>query len=403
MKMKNGDKVYLKKASLAGYKSIINLDVEFINGLNIIIGKNASGKTNFLTFLSKVLDFSYQDLFKFTSSLSFGNGKEFRVEAKSIIDANFIVNPQDIKLGEVTSKLWVDDRLIPAHEEDKETGISNMLKRQDINFQSIFVRHGVPENFYLVDAPYSFQTDSSGFPIESIKHISDFRIPFFIKSLLLKFIFSSMGNKEFEKRKINFRENLLDAFTSIDIIKSLLHKYSPIEDVRFNENFNTHFDDDKKELTVNNIFIEFKVAGTWLPYSSLSDGTQRLFYIIAEVGYSENFYISEFGFGFGGKERDKIILIEAPELGIHPHQLMKLMDFLKEQSKKKQIIVSTHSPQILNVLGKEELNRIFISYYDSPKTGTKIRSLNQGEISKAQLYMEEDYLSDYWQYSDLEK
>jgi len=41
---------YLKKAKLKGYKSIKDAEVEFHDGLNIIIGKNASGKSNLLEY-----------------------------------------------------------------------------------------------------------------------------------------------------------------------------------------------------------------------------------------------------------------------------------------------------------------------------------------------------------------
>ena len=47
--------IFLQKAHVEGYKSIRSCDVEFKPGLNIIIGKNGSGKTNLLDVVS--LDF----------------------------------------------------------------------------------------------------------------------------------------------------------------------------------------------------------------------------------------------------------------------------------------------------------------------------------------------------------
>ncbi|MEY4905497.1 MAG: hypothetical protein RLZZ292_3312, partial [Bacteroidota bacterium] len=46
---------YLTKANLKGYKSIRNTDITFCEGLNIVIGQNGSGKTNFFEFLEDVL------------------------------------------------------------------------------------------------------------------------------------------------------------------------------------------------------------------------------------------------------------------------------------------------------------------------------------------------------------
>jgi predicted ATPase len=79
------------------------------------------------------------------------------------------------------------------------------------------------------------------------------------------------------------------------------------------------------------------------------------------------------------------------------------LEFLKIQSEISQIIISTHSPQSLDILEEEEFNRIIIAYIKNSKEGTKMRHLNEGELLKAKRYIKDDYLSDYWLYSDLEK
>ena len=44
---------YISHVRLKGYKSIIDTKVDLHPGLNIIIGPNGSGKTNFLEFLKE--------------------------------------------------------------------------------------------------------------------------------------------------------------------------------------------------------------------------------------------------------------------------------------------------------------------------------------------------------------
>ena len=149
------------------------------------------------------------------------------------------------------------------------------------------------------------------------------------------------------------------------------------------------------------MFLEFLIDGNWHPFSNLSDGTKRLFYIITEVAFDSPFYFLGYGILAPNLNNiNRIILIEEPELGVHPHQLHELMLFLKEQSQHKQIIITTHSPQVLDILDKDELG--IIASYEKGE-GTKLRHLDDQEIAKAQQYMEEDYLSDYWRFSDLEK
>jgi predicted ATP-dependent endonuclease of OLD family len=97
-----------------------------------------------------------------------------------------------------------------------------------------------------------------------------------------------------------------------------------------------------------------------------------------------------------------IVLLEEPELGIHPHQLHQLMQFIKEQSKEKQIILTTHSPQVLDAIEPDELDRIIICHSE-PKNGTQLNHLTDEQIKKAKKYMtSEAFLSDYWRFSDLE-
>ena len=60
MSKKNGrtntNPPYISRVHLKGYKSIIDTKIDLHPGLNIIIGPNGSGKTNFLEFLRDVLN-----------------------------------------------------------------------------------------------------------------------------------------------------------------------------------------------------------------------------------------------------------------------------------------------------------------------------------------------------------
>lgn len=59
---KKEDKYFLQQVSLTGYKSIRETTIDIQSNLSIIIGKNAAGKTNFLFFLNKVLNYEFEDL-----------------------------------------------------------------------------------------------------------------------------------------------------------------------------------------------------------------------------------------------------------------------------------------------------------------------------------------------------
>ena len=72
------------------------------------------------------------------------------------------------------------------------------------------------------------------------------------------------------------------------------------------------------------------------------------------------------------------------------------MDFIKEQAKEKQIIVTTHSPEVLNFIEKDELDRIIVTRYDNEKK-TQMHHLSEKTKKKAIWYMEnKGMLSDCW-------
>lgn len=394
--------LYLKEVKLSGYKSIVDVDICFEDGLNIIIGKNAAGKTNFLKFLSEVLDFSFDNLINFSSELSFDGNSKLIIKSNREITEDNSESPKRVSQSEVDTEVILDGDVVEIEDLHKR-GLDALFKNNNISITTNFVKHGIPKEYYLINSSFSFKIDKTGFPSDLISKVLDSNTPYFIKNLLATFIFSGLGKRSENLNVSKIKKRIINDFKEVDKIKDLLIRFSPIEDVRFNKNINIFLDEDAEGYTVNNLFIEFKIQGSWHPFENLSDGTKRLFYIISEIGFPGKLHFSRGGFGFNDDESKRIVLIEEPELGIHPHQLMQLMEFLKIESQNKQIIVTSHSPIILDVLNENELNRIVIAFTRNKKEGTILRHLNKPEINKAKLYLEEDYLSDYWKYSDLEK
>lgn len=394
----NNKQLYLKRASLAGYKSIVDVTVDLKRGLNVIIGKNAAGKTNFLSFLYRMLEFSYTDLHEFSSKLVVELDEEVTFEAAKEIN-------QDKSVEAYITNQTVKTIIKINGIEKKE----NIVVDSDKPFlhkhtpAPTFISHGTPKVFSLVDTPFGFTTASNGRPIEFLSELKNTERPYFIRNILLSYFFSSDTQDQSVLTESIIRNTISNVFESIDSIKSAVVKYSPIEDIRINKSFNVFFDNENKTYSVTNLFYEFQVNGSWHPFSSLSDGTKRLFYVISEISYTDDFATRISKYGVYDDPVSRIILLEEPELGVHPHQLHQLMAFLKEESTRKQIIITTHSPQVLNILEKDELDRIIIASSKSYKTGTELRHLTEQEIAKAQQYMDEAYLSDYWQYSNLEE
>ena len=98
----------------------------------------------------------------------------------------------------------------------------------------------------------------------------------------------------------------------------------------------------------------------------------------------------------------RIIFLEEPELGIHHSQLHKLLQLIREVSRENQVILTTHAPQVLDMLAADELDRITVCSLD-PEKGTQFHKLSEEKQEQARVYMKEvGFLSDYWRYSYLE-
>jgi len=390
---------YLKKAKLKGYKSIKDAEVEFCDGLNIIIGKNASGKSNLLEILFKTLKLNTDNHFPTNTELTLNGMKDLKIISNYTSNNRIRLNPQSRKISEETEFKFIYDG--QDTEEFFELNIS-------------FIEYDIPDSksYPIIARPFNFRyysnkdyvyIDYDNFETDRIIYS---QLLLFIINQILNFThpeFLALPQKELDLEKLKNEFNLR-MNQKINGISQLFYDLIPIEEIRFNPLINIHFDKELEVYTISNIFLEYKINGNWLPYSSLSDGTKRLFYIISE------FYIGPSAGGlaklqkeFRGENISKnIILIEEPELGIHPHQLHRLMTFIKEQSRDKQIILSTHSPMVLDILGKDDLHRIIIASNDDPKKGSQFRHLTEKEKEKAKLYMDNYFLSDYWKHSDLE-
>ena len=393
-------KVVLSRVELEGYKSIRYVDINLHDGLNIIIGNNGAGKSNFLNFLHRVINLDFFNINKVKASLFLNredninykiylenDNSKPRTEFDSPIKDFFVFREK------TAFKIYQNDKMISEGYNLDE--VDKKYLGGELMYSCQLIRHTIPENLLFIDIPLSFKIFyKSQSEITSLLFKEN--IPYFLKNTFSYFAFINENDFESGLTKDFILENLSEIY---DLIKPL-EKYSPIENIKISDDFNIHVEEKTGDITISNLFLLFKINDQWLPFSSLSDGTKRLFYIIAEVAFSSRYRESRTLYLMSVYELSRIILLEEPELGIHPHQLDKLLEFLKEQSKHKQIIITTHSPQVLDILQKDELNRIIIA--EMGENGTTMRHLTEKEEKKAAIYMEDEgFLSDYWRFSDL--
>jgi predicted ATP-dependent endonuclease of OLD family len=374
---------YISRVHLKGYKSIRDLEIDFKAGLNIIIGPNGSGKTNFLEFLHGLF---YDKT-----------------------DSQFIVEPFSSKI-EFTSVFGTNTTEKTGIFDNKNNSLFLTVTRKDSsNGQPVYetelkiLQNGLREYVYVKNF------DANKMPLRIFPTLINFGNvwnEYLSNSLTLRYINYINSEKEDEtfmflpstetdivkkiikndntvnvsinniQQKFNINKDVLRNLKSFTLIKDLVIK---------TEKLNTRVENGL--LYVENFELSFFVNNKWLNWKQLSDGTKRMFLIIVSV-------VNE----------SIVCFLEEPELGIHPDQLYLLMDFLKEQSKEKQIIITTHSPEVLNILDKTELDRIIVTRYDAEK-GTQMHHLSPKKIRKGVSYMSKEGLTlkDFWVHSNLEE
>lgn len=409
-------KLYIEEAFLKGFKSIDDLHIKLNRGLNIIIGQNGAGKSNFLEFLNNAVYSIYR-----VSGLTFKSAKlvykstnqdeiVYLIERKTYTKSQLLAD-EELLNEPYHQSLKINDEL--AYDDKNEEGLltfkyQNKTLRSSRSIRMIFgrigqrfvlpnyIRYTLPKNLAGIETPLTINIPLGDldfyFEYETSSKLIHDILTELEKAINLEYndIIDSADIENYEEpfletlEKININYILEKIFVDENIISNLA-QFSPIKNLRVNENINIFRDD--KNFIIENIKLDFYVNSHWLPWSQLSDGTKRLFFIISEIS----------------SKSDGIVLIEEPELGVHPHQFDLIMQFLEEQSATKQIIMSTHSPKALDILDKRNLDKIFIAKYEKEK-GTTIANLSQQQKGKADTYMSEvGFLSDYWLLSDLEE
>ncbi|MCK9581034.1 MAG: AAA family ATPase [Methanoregula sp.] len=114
-----------------------------------------------------------------------------------------------------------------------------------------------------------------------------------------------------------------------------------------------------------------------LPASSLSDGTIIIFAMIIALYFDEN----------------PFIIIEEPVSHIHPFLVSRLMAMMKEASEKKQVMVTTHSTEVVKYASIENLLLISrdsegYSVISHPGDKEEVLAFLENEIGIEELYVQ---------------
>ena len=129
------------------------------------------------------------------------------------------------------------------------------------------------------------------------------------------------------------------------------------------------------------LMIREKGLSTSVPATRLSDGTLRFLALMAILCHPEP---------------PPLICIEEPELGLHPDIIPIIAELLEFASQRTQLVITTHSAKLINALSNAP-ESVVISTLD-PGEGTQLRRLSSEELDP---WLKRFELGELWEMGEI--
>ncbi len=180
------------------------------------------------------------------------------------------------------------------------------------------------------------------------------------------------------------QDYLLEDGSNLAVVLSFLLNQPPIKAtiLEYLQEFYPSVQDTLAPVLGGNIQMSFHEEGLYHPVPStrLSDGTLRFLCLLAVLC---------------NPERSSVICIEEPETGLHPDVIPTLAKLLVEASERSQIIVTTHSDILVDALS-ETPEAVVIC--EKVNGATRLRRLDPDDL---ELWLEKYRLGELWTSGDL--
>ena len=352
----------LNKLTIRGFKSIQDVEAFQLNRLNILIGANGAGKSNFIALFRLLRAMVDQRLTAF-------------VREQGGADSFFFHGPQ--VTGKIEIELFfgengyrceftpsADERLILTEQLKLETG---WLRPESGNWESLFLN--IKKNIKP-----KYQSSLFGFD-SAIQTLSD----------LVVYHFHDTSNTAPMRRSEIVQDTAYLRPDAANIAPFLLHLQEKNPQA-YQEIVNTvrlvtpFFDDfllqPMQRGARETVNLSWRQVGSDYPMQpyQLSDGTIRFICLATALLQPE---------------LPTIIVIDEPELGLHPYAIAILAELIQSAAQQTQLIIATQSPTLLDYFAPEDV--IIVNRQDGAST---FERLNADEL---QLWLEEYSLGELWQ------
>lgn len=318
----------IQTVTIEGFKSIRSIKNLGLRPINILVGANGSGKSNFL------------DAFVFLGESHGGNLNSYVAYYGG---ANRLLHFG----SKTTQRIFVSIR-----------SANGMDTFSDYRYAVNDTLNGTDSAWWLPEFNrYRFQDTGDSSPFKKNNDLNNNRSLYRLGSNLAAFLY-------------RLRQTHRDAY---EMIRKTIQKAAP-----FFEDFVLA----PLALNPDQIRLEWrhKNSDEYFDVSSLSDGTLR-FIALATLFLQPT------------ELRPSVILIDEPELGLHPYAIELLASLIKQASKETQVIAATQSPQLLDYFEPED-----VLVADREDGATTIRRLESEQLAE---WLKDYSLGQLWEKGEL--
>lgn len=341
----------IEQVAIKNYKSIKELQLP-LNRLNVLIGSNGAGKSNFISFFELTKAIYEQRFGSYTlakggiDSLLY-RGRKISPSMQGLLDFDntnaffYEIKPAQSNKGYIEN---TGDYFNNSHKQDKDYSKWNKTIWDNAVEESSLIgnpkwRAGYLRRYLNSFTVYHFHDTSMNSPMRGECNINDNAFLRDNGSNLAAYLYYLMQNDE----------------KAFRLIEGVVRSIAP-----YFKGFKLRPDANNKE----SIRLEWEEKDTdmYLNGYSFSDGTLRFIALATLLLQSS---------------APEVVIIDEPELGLHPAAINKLAELVKRASDKSQIILSTQSTNLVNCFEVEDIIAV-----DRAGDQSVFRHLHEDELAK---------------------